>query len=1295
MRDGHQSDSFPGPGEMRARMRAFDWASTPVGSVETWSQSLKSTVKTLLASRYPMILIWGDNLIQFYNDAYSKLIGDKHPAALGTDIRITLAEAWDTLGPMIEEVMATGMANWVEAQMLVLERAGYREESYFSLSHAPAEDDLGQIVGMFCVCSEVTQQVLGERRLRLLRDLASKAGETRSVETTCQDLAAAIAEHPLDVPFALIYLRETDGKTLTLRSSVRLPEGERLSPVSVDVTAPGRHVWSLAQAATGETVLIEGVDCYKNIPGGPWNEATRAALVMPIASSTQTAPLGVLVAGVSPNRALDEGYKSFYELLAAQVSVAVGNAQAYEQERRRAEMLAELDRAKTTFFSNVSHEFRTPLTLMLGPLEDALYDPQFPPNQRERITVAHRNSLRLLKLVNTLLDFSRIEAGRMQAVYEPTDLAALTTDLASVFRSAIEKAGLQLVVDCPPLSEPIYVDRDFWEKIVLNLLSNALKFTQQGHITVRQHIVGENLELQVEDTGSGIPESELNNVLKRFHRIEGTQGRTHEGTGIGLALVQELAKLHGGNVRIQSVYGSGSTFTISIPRGKHHLPSERIGSERTLTSTNIRADAFVEEALRWVPEEAGGAGGAGEQGGLGVPSGDRGERGAGEQESRGAEERNFAPARILLADDNADMREYVRKLLSAQYEVVAVADGEAALAVAYEQVPDLVLSDIMMPKLDGFGLLTQLRADERTRSVPIVLLSARAGEESRVEGLEAGADDYLVKPFSARELLARVKASLETAKLRQEAARSRLEIEAAQERAAILERVTDAFYGLDRQWRFTFVNRRCEEYLGKTREELLGKVVWDEFPMVRGTAFEEQYHKAIREQVAVHFEVLSAFSNRWVEVHAYPSADGLSVNFRDITDRKHLEDRREQLLQSEQVARAEAEKIGRLKDEFLATLSHELRTPLNAILGWTQILRRGKIGLAELKKGLETIERNSRSQAHIIEDLLDMSRIISGKVQLNVTNVNFRSVIEAAIESVLPSVQAKNIRLQTVFDALPIFITGDPNRLQQVVWNLLSNAIKFTHSGGKVRVLLEKMDKHVELIISDNGQGIKSEFLPYVFDRFRQADASTTRKFGGLGLGLSIVKQLVELHGGTVQAISPGEGQGATFTVILPLAHTQSNSHTQAVEHSFDDERFTKNQCEQKNLVDTKVLVVDDEVDAQELVRTILEDSGAMVFTASCVEQALELVQTQKPHVVISDIGMPGKDGYEFIRRLRGLPSSMGGDIPAAAVTAFARFEDRIRALRSGYQTHVAKPVEPAELIAVVASLAGRHDFHV
>jgi signal transduction histidine kinase len=435
------NDIFAG-GEMAVRINTLDWCQTPLGPIKGWHKSLKALVKMLLASRYPMVLTWGTDFTQFYNDAYSQLIGSKHPKALGTDIRVTLAEAWDTLGPMIETVMSTGVANWTPALLLVLERSGYREESYFSVSHAPAEDDFGRIVGMLAVCSEVTQQVLGERRLRLLRDLASKVGQTQSVEATCQQAISAIALHPMDVPFALLYLREENGKSLTIQGSVGLQAGEGVSPHSVDL-ATDNNIWSLGDAARGETVLIEAVDRYITVHGGAWSEPVHSALVMPIASSEQTAPVGVIVVGISPSRALDEGYRSFYELLASQVSVLIRNAQAYEEERRRAEALAELDRAKTTFFSNVSHEFRTPLTLMLGPAVDALTDTEAPlqPRQRERIEILHRNGLRLLKLVNTLLDFSRIEAGRIQANYQPTNLSTYTAELASVFRSAIEAAG--------------------------------------------------------------------------------------------------------------------------------------------------------------------------------------------------------------------------------------------------------------------------------------------------------------------------------------------------------------------------------------------------------------------------------------------------------------------------------------------------------------------------------------------------------------------------------------------------------------------------------------------------------------------------------------------------------------------------------------------------------------------------------------------------------------------------------------------------------------------------------------
>ncbi|MBW4417936.1 MAG: response regulator [Myxacorys californica WJT36-NPBG1] len=1168
--------------EMASRISSFDWSQTPVGAIATWSPSFKSLIKTMLASRYPMVLTWGREFTQFYNDAYSQLIGDKHPAALGLDIRITLAEAWDTLGPMIQTVMATGSANWTPALLLLLERSGYREESYFSVSHAPAEDDAGQIVGMLAVCSEVTQQVLGERRLRLLRDLSSKAGETRSVEATCHDVVAAIGLHPLDVPFALLYLREPDG-TLTLRASVGLDVNDVI-PRSITL-ASSDEIWSLARAAAGETVVVETLDRFITVLGGPGDEAVHSALVMPIAASTQTASLGVLVAGVSPNRALDEGYRSFYELLVSQVSVSIRNAQVYEEERRRGEALAELDRAKTMFFNNVSHEFRTPLTLMLAPAEDALADVEHPlsPPQRRRIEVLHRNSLRLLKLVNTLLDFSRIEAGRTQATFEPTDLPTLTVELASVFRSAIEQAGLRLTVDCPPLPEAVYVDRDLWEKIVLNLLSNAFKFTFEGEIAVALRWVGSSdgdgqgpnrVELEVRDTGTGIPAEELPCLFERFHRVQGARGRTFEGSGIGLSLVQELVHLHGGAISakrnsegtaVRSVVNQGTSFTVSIPTGCAHLPSAALQTG----TDSIRADGsapltralpYLEEALRWLPQNP--VENTNENTKLAPrtheqpTSLDRTDNGTERSQSR-----------ILIVDDNADMRDYLKRLLQPHYDVDIAADGEAAIALiassnnATSRLPDLVLSDVMMPKLDGLQLLQALRADPATREVPIILLSARAGEESRLEGLETGADDYLIKPFSARELLARVRASLEMSRLRKQA-----ELERA-------ERIR------------------------------------------------------------------------------------------------------------EQAARVEAETANRMKDEFLQVLSHEIRTPLNGMLGWAQMLKQGKLDASTSLRALDAIERSAKTQAQLVDDLLDVSRIIRGQLRLDLQPVSLPSIITAAIDAVRPSADAKSIQIQTLLDPDASLVSGDANRLQQVVWNLLSNAIKFTPPSGRIEVWLELVGEWVQIQVKDTGIGIRADFLPHVFERFRQADSSTTRSQGGLGLGLTIVRHLVELHGGTVRVDSEGTGQGATFSVRLPGLQVQPSSPNQ--QPSISTQPIG-------SLSGLRVITVDDDADSLALITFILEQAGAEVTAVTSAVEALNALRQVKPDLLVSDLGMPDQDGFSLIRQIRALPAERGGRIPAIALTAYAKEEDRRQALLSGFQTHIPKPVSPEELVVVVANLAAK-----
>jgi signal transduction histidine kinase len=750
-------DALGAPSELRELIRARDWASTPMGPPSAWPRGLKVLIKTLLASRFPMILTWGPQLTQFYNDGYSKLIGDKHPAALGIDIRVTLAEAWDTLGPVIRQVMETGVASWLPALLLLLERSGYREEAYFDVSHAPAEDDSGAVMGMLAVCTEVTQQVIAERRLRLLRDLASQAGEPRGVEHTCQGLAMALAGYPLDVPFALLYLRASDGQRLTLCGTFGLPEDGDASPATVDL-APGDDVgWPFVRAVAGETVRVDDVERRAPLKGGPWGDAVRTALVLPLGAEGQGAPLGVLVAGVSPNRELDEGYQSFFQLLAGQVSVALRNARAYADERRRAEALEELDRVKTAFFSNVSHEFRTPLTLMLGPVEDLLASRRLGDAERRELELVHRNALRLLRLVNTLLDFSRLEAGRLEASFEPLDLATLTVDLASSFRSAIERAGLVLKVDCPPLASPVFVDRELWEKIVLNLLSNALKFTFEGSICVRLRQAGGEVLLTVEDTGTGIPAADQPHLFDRFFRVKGARSRTHEGSGIGLSLVRELAHLHGGSVRVASDEGRGTAFTVVLPLGRAHLPTERIRAARSRESTASGPATFVEEALRWLPDTRTGAG---------LPA-------SSEPLARGqAQTSDGKRGRVLAVDDNADLREYLARVLGALFDVVTARDGEEALELIARHGPfDLVVTDVMMPRLGGFGLLKALRDEPHTRSLPVIMLSARAGDEASVEGLEAGADDYLVKPFSARELVARARSALELARMRGEVTR--------------------------------------------------------------------------------------------------------------------------------------------------------------------------------------------------------------------------------------------------------------------------------------------------------------------------------------------------------------------------------------------------------------------------------------------------------------------------------------------------------------------------------------------
>jgi signal transduction histidine kinase/PAS domain-containing protein len=777
-------------GEMAALIDAVDWTATGVGPRATWPQSLTTILRMMVTSRYQMWMAWGRELTFFCNDAYTPTLGVKHPWALGRPAHEVWSEIWPDIGPRISSVMRTGQATWDEGLRLFLERSGYPEETYHTFSYSPLPDDDGSIAGMLCVVMEETQRVIGERRVATLRDLASELGAVRSEPDALAAVARALARNTMDLPFYLIYLRDGDTGQLRLSNASAGADGITAPEVldsAADLAWPAADLPPGIAAQIGaDPLMMRDISQVADRASGAWDIPPRQLLVAPIAQQGQPGQAGLFVAGLNPYRPFDEAYAGFIDLIAAQIASGLAAARSYAAERRRAEALAEIDQAKTAFFSNVSHEFRTPLTLMLGPLEEAIEGAGPDASAAAaRLSMVHRNGLRLLRLVNTLLDFSRIEAGRVRACFQPTELGAYTEELASNFRSACERAGLRLETKCVRLDRPVYVDTEMWERIVLNLVSNAFKYTLTGGITVGLEVVADgardvvpeaardapgdraegSVRLTVQDTGIGIPEAELPHIFDRFHRIEGQRGRTLEGTGIGLALVNELVRLHGGAITVQSRIDTGTTVAVCLPFGRAHLPAERVSeTPGSGAQEGVAAATFVEEALRWLPS-AEHASSAGQ-----LPDAEPLEAACALSacDAAGADERPQRQ-RILLADDNADMRDYVVRLLRPAYEVEAARDGQEALKAAQERRPDLILSDVMMPRMDGFGLLGGIRGDPALRDLPIILLSARAGEEARVEGLDAGADDYLVKPFTARELLARVRSNLELARLRQAA----------------------------------------------------------------------------------------------------------------------------------------------------------------------------------------------------------------------------------------------------------------------------------------------------------------------------------------------------------------------------------------------------------------------------------------------------------------------------------------------------------------------------------------------
>ncbi|CAO1295003.1 unnamed protein product [Diamesa hyperborea] len=759
-------DWLKGNDEIIKIIQSVDWKKTGIGPIKFWPQNFKSVLNLCLEALYPIGIYWGPEFVLFYNESWRPIAGNKHPQSFGQKGAEVWFEIWDVIGPMFRNVFETGEVVLKTDQLLPLERFGYVEECYFNFNLSPIRTATGKVEGIFNVAIETTYRVLNERRTQFLQKLGAQTSATKSASETCTIAAKLISENPIDIPFSLLYMIDEEDKII-FTASTGIIAPHPLIPENILLTKLGNIIdeWHIVSAAqNGKAQIISDTSLWSNIMKDKyWPENPKEAWSFPIPTIGHSGIAGVLIVGVSPRLSFDTNYQTFISLVCANIASAISNARTHEAERRRSEALAEVDRVKTAFFSNVSHEFRTPLTLMLGPIEDLLNNnhEHLSPYQSSQIEIVHRNSLRLLKLVNTLLDFSRIEAKRVEAVYEPIELASFTTDLASSFRSAIEKAGMKFTIDCTPLPELVYVDKDMWEKIVLNLISNAFKYTLEGEIKVTLRATSITADLIVSDTGIGIPEKELPKVFQRFHRVQGAKGRTHEGTGIGLALVQELVKLHGGIVTVKSTLGKGTEFTVNIPLGSKHVPQDRVfDAKKDLSPSTVHTEAYIEEALRWIqiptsketiqhnqvhPQEV-----------------------LSKEVALKFEKNNekIQRKKIVLADDNADMRDYVAKLLDEHFDVTVTANGKEALDAIYELKPDLLLSDVMMPVMDGIELLKELRNDPNYQTIPIILLSARAGEESKTSGIGLGADDYLTKPFSAKELQVRVQTQLNLSEMR-------------------------------------------------------------------------------------------------------------------------------------------------------------------------------------------------------------------------------------------------------------------------------------------------------------------------------------------------------------------------------------------------------------------------------------------------------------------------------------------------------------------------------------------------
>ncbi len=1112
-----------GGGEMGKMIRAIDWALTPVGPVEQWPQSLRTSISIMLNARFPMYIAWGNEFTQFYNDGYRPILGStKHPQAMGLSTRITFAEIWHIIGPMFEGVME-GKAVGFEDFMLPLDRHGFTEECYFIFSYSPIKQEDGQTGGVLVTVTETTQRVLSERRLNTLSELGEKASQANNIEDAFRNTLAILNLNRHDIQFCLFYMFDKSTKEFVFEGAT----GIDLAASKVDEIATFIQG---CDPSTLEKISVSALNTNLTFSQDQvWPEVPEAFSVVRLERQDLEYPFGLLLLGISPRLPYDDNYKKFFKLIADHSTTGLSNANAFEEERKRIQALNEIDQAKTTFFSNISHEFRTPLTLMLGPLENLLnHGSGLSKDHIESIEATHRNGMRLLRLVNTLLDFSRIEAGRASARYQNVDLCAFTTDLASGFRSVIESAGLKLQIECKDIADETYVDREMWEKIVLNLLSNAFKYTLKGVITVRLFQDNNRAILEVEDTGVGIPEEELPRMFERFHRIRNTAARTFEGTGIGLSLVRELVNLHHGTIDVSSVHGKGTRFVVAIPLGKDHLQSMDVSHTTDTRYESMLSEIYLSEAKTLTFSK---------NANTYVPV---------EDEKR---------SKVLIVDDNPDMREYIAKLLDSLYEVRLAANGKVAWDLLQAYAPDVILSDIMMPEMDGIELLKEVKKSSKTSKIPVILLSARAGEEARIEGYDMGADDYLIKPFAAKELVARVKAQIKIADARKNA---EWQLANAFNLAPV---ATSILTGRDLI--VTQANELMLELWGKTSDEVMNRPLFAGIPEAAGQGFEQildnvfvngerfvttEHVAWLKRESTIEKKILNFVYEPLREVDG--SISGIIVVANDVTAlanaKKLAQDNAEELERIVQSRTSELKasndqlrKTNSELEQFAYVSSHDLQEPLRKIQTFTELVSINLDRKDVARKYLDKIDTSASRMGVLIKGVLSYSRLSQSAEH---TDVDLNTVLGNVLDDYELLIAQKKGRVN--FEKLPV-IQGIELQIFQLFSNLINNSLKFSEHAPVIDISakevapedprLQTLDpdrKFVEISFRDNGIGFDPKYADKIFTLFQRLN--NRQDYEGTGIGLALCKKIVDNHGGVITVESTA-GEGSTFRVLLPI----------------------------------------------------------------------------------------------------------------------------------------------------------------